>query len=75
MSARPSTRFCGPSTLAVAVACNFDQFDRPIAGAINFCLDQITLNDLFTKVQMILEKILCRQKLLPKYLDERNFFV
>ena len=29
VSATPSTRFCGPSTLAVAVACNFDQFDRP----------------------------------------------
>jgi len=43
VSGRPSTRFCGPNTLAVAVACNFDQFDRPTAGAINFCLDQIKL--------------------------------
>jgi len=44
VSGTPSTRFCGPSTLAVAVACNFDQFDRPTAGNINFCLDQIQLN-------------------------------
>jgi len=45
VSATPSTRFCGPSTLAVAVACNFDGYDRPVAGAVNICLDQITLND------------------------------
>lgn len=43
VSGAPSSRFCGPSTLAVAVACNFDQFDRPTAGAINFCLEQIEL--------------------------------
>jgi len=45
VSGAPSARFCGPSTLAVAVACNFDQFDRPTAGAINFCLDQIDLDE------------------------------
>jgi len=45
VSGAPSRRFCGPSTLAVAVACNFDQFDRPTAGAINFCLDQIELDE------------------------------
>ncbi|KAL7469167.1 hypothetical protein ACHAXS_009429 [Conticribra weissflogii] len=45
VSGAPSARFCGPSTLAVAVACNFDQFDRPTAGAVNFCLDQIELDD------------------------------
>jgi len=44
VSGTPSTRFCSRNTLAVAVACNLDQFDRPIAGAINFCLDQITLD-------------------------------
>lgn len=44
VSGTPSTRYCDTSTLAVAVACNFDQFDRPIAGAINFCLDTIKLN-------------------------------
>ena len=43
ISGTPSSRFCSGSTLAVAVACNFDQFDRPTAGAINFCLDQIDL--------------------------------
>jgi len=41
VSATPSTRFCGPSTLAVAVACNFDGYDRPVAGAVNICLDQV----------------------------------
>lgn len=44
LSGTPSQRYCDTSTLAVAVACNFDQFDRPIAGAINFCLDTIKLN-------------------------------
>ena len=44
VSGEPSARFCGPSTLAVAVACNFDEYDRPTAGAINFCLDQIDLD-------------------------------
>lgn len=34
VSGTASTRFCSGSTLAVAVACNFDQFDRPIAGAV-----------------------------------------
>jgi len=44
ISGTPSSRFCGPSTLAVAVACNWDQFDRPTAGAINFCINTIDLN-------------------------------
>ena len=39
VSGTPSSRFCRGTTLAVAVACNFDQFDRPTAGAINVCLD------------------------------------
>lgn len=43
VSGTPSTRFCSGSTLAVAVACNFDQFDRPTAGSINFCLNEIQL--------------------------------
>jgi hypothetical protein len=34
ISGAPSTRFCSGSTVAVGVACNFDQFDRPIAGAM-----------------------------------------
>mmetsp|Transcript_27422 Transcript_27422/g.38563 ORF Transcript_27422/g.38563 Transcript_27422/m.38563 type:complete len:834 (+) Transcript_27422:315-2816(+) len=41
VSGTDSYRFCSGNTLAVAVACNFDQFDRPTAGAINFCLDQV----------------------------------
>lgn len=55
VSGAPSSRFCGPSTLAVAVACNFDQFDRPTAGAINFCLDQIQLNDQGTAHPSVIE--------------------
>lgn len=30
---------CGSSTLALASACTLDQFDRPIVGFVNFCLD------------------------------------
>lgn len=55
VSASPSAQFCGPSTLAVAVACNFDQFDRPTAGAINFCLDQIDLDSDGTTHESIVE--------------------
>ena len=44
VSGTPSSRFCSGTTLAVAVACNFDQFDRPTTGAINVCLDQIELD-------------------------------
>jgi hypothetical protein len=43
VSGVPSSRFCSGTTLAVAVSCNFDQYDRPTAGAINICLDQIQL--------------------------------
>eukprot|EP00594_Rhizosolenia_setigera_P019576 CAMPEP_0178962956 /NCGR_PEP_ID=MMETSP0789-20121207/14706_1 /TAXON_ID=3005 /ORGANISM="Rhizosolenia setigera, Strain CCMP 1694" /LENGTH=847 /DNA_ID=CAMNT_0020647271 /DNA_START=99 /DNA_END=2642 /DNA_ORIENTATION=- len=45
VSASASPKFCGPSTLAVAVGCNSDQYDRPIAGAINFCVDTIKLDE------------------------------
>jgi hypothetical protein len=34
VSGTPSSRFCSGTTLAVAVACNFDQYDRPTAGAV-----------------------------------------
>jgi hypothetical protein len=44
VSGTNSSRFCSGTTLAVAVACNFDQFDRPTTGAINVCLDQIELD-------------------------------
>jgi len=37
--------FCPERTLAVAVPCNFDQFDRPTAGAINVCLANIVIDD------------------------------
>jgi len=55
VSAAPGAQFCGPSTLAVAVACNFDQFDRPTAGAINFCLAQIDLDSEGTTHPSILQ--------------------
>jgi len=45
VSASNSQRFCPARTLAVAVPCNFDQFDRPTAGAINVCLDNIDLRE------------------------------
>lgn len=44
VSGSGSMRFCPERTLAVAVPCNFDQFDRPTAGAINVCLENIQLN-------------------------------
>jgi hypothetical protein len=44
VSGSASERFCPERTLAVAVPCNFDQFDRPTAGAINVCLNGIVLN-------------------------------
>ena len=32
---------CSPGTLAFAFTCSIDQFERPIIGAINFCIDNI----------------------------------
>ena len=32
---------CPAGTLAIALTCSIDQFDRPIMGAINFCLNNI----------------------------------
>jgi len=55
VSAASGALFCGPSTLAVAVACNFDQYDRPTAGAINFCLDRIQLDSEGTTHPSILQ--------------------
>eukprot|EP00934_Nitzschia_sp_Nitz4_P001634 Nitzschia sp. Nitz4//scaffold27_size158506//200//5337//NITZ4_002575-RA/size158506-processed-gene-0.253-mRNA-1//-1//CDS//3329545413//1634//frame0 len=55
VSGTPSTRFCSGTTLAVAVACNFDQYDRPTAGAINVCLDQIELDDDGTASEAIID--------------------
>eukprot|EP00542_Grammatophora_oceanica_P012963 CAMPEP_0194029738 /NCGR_PEP_ID=MMETSP0009_2-20130614/3397_1 /TAXON_ID=210454 /ORGANISM="Grammatophora oceanica, Strain CCMP 410" /LENGTH=726 /DNA_ID=CAMNT_0038669505 /DNA_START=41 /DNA_END=2218 /DNA_ORIENTATION=+ len=55
VSGTPSSQFCSGSTLAVAVACNFDQFDRPTAGAINFCLDQIELRSDGTASESIIQ--------------------
>ncbi len=55
VSGEPSSKFCGPSTLAVAVACNFDKYDRPTAGAINFCLAQIELDSTGSAHESIIE--------------------
>jgi len=39
--------FCvaGSGTLAAAAVCDVDQHDRPVVGFMNFCLDEIELND------------------------------
>jgi hypothetical protein len=55
VSGTPSSRFCSGTTLAVAVACNFDQFDRPTSGAINVCMDQIELDSDGTASDAIVE--------------------
>jgi hypothetical protein len=36
-----SQEVCVPITLAAATSCVLDQFDRPIVGAINFCLGEL----------------------------------
>lgn len=66
VSGAPSTRFCSGTTLAVAVSCNFDQYDRPTAGAINICLDQIELDSDGTASAAIIDDnvdVLVSQKL------------
>lgn len=35
-------RVCNPGVLAVATSCALDQFDRPVVGFINFCLNNST---------------------------------
>ncbi len=55
ISGTPSTRFCGATTLAVAVACNWDQFDRPTAGAINFCINQVQVDASGTAHQSVID--------------------
>jgi len=55
VSGTPSTRFCSGTTLAVAVACNFDQYDRPTAGSINFCLTQVQLNSAGTASASVIQ--------------------
>jgi len=37
---------CGPKTLASASFCNLDQVDRPVIGFINFCLENLNLNEI-----------------------------
>eukprot|EP00587_Corethron_hystrix_P002943 CAMPEP_0113302822 /NCGR_PEP_ID=MMETSP0010_2-20120614/3491_1 /TAXON_ID=216773 ORGANISM="Corethron hystrix, Strain 308" /NCGR_SAMPLE_ID=MMETSP0010_2 /ASSEMBLY_ACC=CAM_ASM_000155 /LENGTH=706 /DNA_ID=CAMNT_0000156709 /DNA_START=71 /DNA_END=2191 /DNA_ORIENTATION=- /assembly_acc=CAM_ASM_000155 len=38
-------KYCQQGTLAYASACELDQYDRPIAGSITFCLDTIDLGE------------------------------
>jgi len=45
VSANPEEDYCGSGELATAISCNMDQYDRPTAGAINFCLETIRLQD------------------------------
>ena len=37
--------FCPSSALASAVYCSTDQFDRPVAGTLNYCLDDFFFSE------------------------------
>jgi hypothetical protein len=60
VSGSDSSIFCPRRTLAVAVPCNFDNFDRPTAGAVNVCLDEIMLNDDGTAPPEVLQDYMVR---------------
>jgi hypothetical protein len=60
VSGSDSSVFCPRRTLAVAVPCNFDNFDRPTAGAVNVCLDEIMLNDDGTAPPDVLQDYMVR---------------
>jgi hypothetical protein len=60
VSGSDSSIFCPRRTLAVAVPCNFDNFDRPTAGAVNVCLDEIMLNDDDTAPPEVLQDYMVR---------------
>lgn len=55
VSGSDSSRFCPERTLAVAVPCNFDQFDRPTAGAVNVCLGNIELGSDGTATKEVMD--------------------
>ena len=69
VSGTPSSRFCSYQTLAVAVACNFDQHDRPIAGKIPLFMLPIALRannvtnraKLTLRVQQVPSMSVCRR--------------
>jgi hypothetical protein len=60
VSGSDSSVFCPRRTLAVAVPCNFDNFDRPTAGAVNVCLDEIMLNSDGTASPEVLQDYMVR---------------
>jgi hypothetical protein len=60
VSGSDSSIFCPRRTLAVAVPCNFDNFDRPTAGAVNVCLDEIMLNSDDTAPPEVLQDYMVR---------------
>jgi hypothetical protein len=64
VSGSDSSIFCPRRTLAVAVPCNFDNFDRPTAGAVNVCLDEIQLNSDGTAPDEVLQDYMVRLDLL-----------
>jgi hypothetical protein len=64
VSGSDSSIFCPRRTLAVAVPCNFDNFDRPTAGAVNVCLDEIQLNSDGTAPDEVLQDYMVRLYLL-----------
>lgn len=58
---RPHIHFSlvGKPWLSIAVPCNYDQFDRPTAGAINVCLDNIVLKEDGTASADVLQDYIC----------------
>lgn len=56
VSAVDDARFCSRTTLATAMLCNVDQFDRPIGGAINLCPSLMDMDER-TAFQVILHEI------------------
>jgi Leishmanolysin len=41
-----SIQFCeGTTTLAIAATCSLDQYDRPVIGFINFCLNNLSTSN------------------------------
>jgi len=50
-------KYCQQGTLAYASACELDQYDRPIAGSITFCLDTVRLGHFETTVDTAVHEV------------------
>jgi len=70
------TTDCGDSTLAYAVACNQDQYGRPVAGAINFCASAIQEQywkfDVVTTMHELTHILAMSSGLFPSFYDYEN---